>query len=54
LSNAWFGSLFYQQPITENFAIIAGVEYVYRMRGNNSSDQLYQQWSPTIGAVWKF
>jgi YaiO family outer membrane protein len=54
LSNAWIGSLFYQQPITDNFAIIAGVEYVYRMRGQSSSDQLYQQWSPTIGAVWKF
>jgi hypothetical protein len=53
LSNAWIGLLFYQQPITENFALIAGLQYVYRLRENNSG-QLYQQWSPTIGAVWKF
>jgi hypothetical protein len=53
LSNAWIGSLFYRHPITENFAIIVGLEYVYRMRGT-SSQELYQQWSPTIGAVWKF
>lgn len=53
LSNAWIGSLFYQHPITENFAIIAGLEYVYRLRGTGSTE-LYQQWSPTIGAVWKF
>jgi YaiO family outer membrane protein len=53
LSNAWIGSLFYQHPITENFAIIVGLEYVYRLRGT-SSQELYQQWSPTIGAVWKF
>ncbi len=53
LSNAWIGTLFYQQPITENFAVIAGLQYVYRLR-ENSSEELYQQWSPTIGAVWKF
>jgi len=53
LSNAWIGSLFYQQPITENFALIAGMQYVYRLRENNTG-QLYQQWTPTIGAVWKF
>jgi len=53
LSNAWIGSLFYQHPISETFSVIAGLQYVYRMRGN-SSDELYQQWSPTIGAVWKF
>jgi YaiO family outer membrane protein len=53
LSNAWIGSVFYQQPITEDFALIAGLQYVYRLRENNSG-QLYQQWSPTIGAIWKF
>lgn len=53
LSRAWIGSLFYRQPITESFALVAGLQYVYRMRENNSS-QLYQQWSPTIGGVWKF
>jgi hypothetical protein len=53
LSNAWIGSVFYQQPITENFSIIAGLQYVYRLRENNSG-QLYQQWAPTIGGVWKF
>lgn len=53
LSNAWIGSLFYRHPITENFAIIVGLEYVYRLRGTGSQE-LYQQWSPTIGAVWKF
>ncbi len=53
LSNAWIGSLFYQQPITKDFALIAGMQYVYRMRQNNTG-QLYQQWTPTIGAVWKF
>lgn len=53
LSNAWIGSVFYQQPVTENFAVVAGLQYVYRLRENNSG-QLYQQWSPTIGGVWKF
>lgn len=53
LSNAWIGSLFYQQPITESFALVAGLQYVYRLRENNSG-QLYQQWAPTIGGVWKF
>jgi hypothetical protein len=53
LSNAWIGSLFYQQPITESFSLVAGLQYVYRLRENNSG-QLYQQWAPTIGGVWKF
>jgi hypothetical protein len=53
LSNAWIGSIFYQQPVTENFSVIAGLQYVYRLRENNSG-QLYQQWSPTIGGIWKF
>jgi hypothetical protein len=53
LSNAWIGSLFYQQPITESFSVVAGLQYVYRLRENNSG-QLYQQWAPTIGGVWKF
>ena len=53
LSNAWIGSLFYQQPITESFALVAGLQYVYRLRENNSG-QLYQQWAPTIGGVWQF
>ena len=53
LSNAWIGSLFYRQPITESFALVAGLQYVYRLRENNSG-QLYQQWAPTIGGVWKF
>lgn len=53
LSNAWIGSIFYRQPITENFSLVAGLQYVYRLRENNSG-QLYQQWSPTIGAVWTF
>jgi hypothetical protein len=53
LSNAWIGSLFYRQPITPDFALVAGLQYVYRLRENNSGE-LYQQWSPTIGAVWKF
>ena len=53
LSNAWIGSLFYQQPITDSFALVAGLQYVYRLREDNSGE-LYQQWSPTIGAVWNF
>ena len=53
LSSAWIGSVFYQQPVTENFSVIAGLQYVYRLRENNSG-ALYQQWSPTIGGVWKF
>ena len=53
LSNAWIGSLFYRQPITESFALVAGLQYVYRLRENNAG-QLYQQWAPTIGAVWTF
>jgi hypothetical protein len=53
LSNAWIGSLFYRQPITESFALIAGLQYVYRLRENNAG-QLYQQWAPTIGGVWTF
>jgi YaiO family outer membrane protein len=53
LSNAWIGSVFYRQPLTENFSLVAGLQYVYRLRENNSG-QLYQQWSPTIGAVWTF
>ena len=53
LSNAWIGSLFYRQPITPDFAIVAGLQYVYRLRENNSGE-LYQQWAPTIGAVWNF
>ena len=53
LSNAWVGSLFYQHPITENLWLIAGLQYVYRLRPNNT-DELYQQWSPTVGLSWKF
>jgi YaiO family outer membrane protein len=53
LSNAWIGSLFYQHPITENLWLIAGLQYVYRLRENNV-DELYQQWSPTVGLSWKF
>ena len=53
LSNAWIGSLFYQQPITEDLSLIAGVQYVYRLRENNAGE-LYQQWSPTVGLSWKF
>jgi len=53
LSNAWIGSLFYRQPITESFALVAGLQYVYRLRENNAG-QLYQQWAPTIGGVWTF
>jgi hypothetical protein len=53
LSNAWIGSLFYRQPITESFALVAGLQYVYRLRENNAG-QLYQQWAPTIGGVWQF
>lgn len=53
LSNAWIGSLFYQHPITEDLWLIAGVQYVYRMRENNAGE-LYQQWSPTVGLSWKF
>ena len=53
LSNAWIGSLFYRQPITESFALVAGLQYVYRLQENNAG-QLYQQWAPTIGAVWTF
>ena len=53
LSNAWIGSLFYQHPITEDLWLIAGLQYVYRLRENNV-DELYQQWSPTVGLSWKF
>lgn len=53
LSNAWIGSLFYQHPITENLWLIAGLQYVYRLKENNV-DELYQQWSPTVGLSWKF
>ena len=53
LSNAYIGTLFYQQPITKDFSIIAGTQYIYRLKENNTG-QLYQQWVPTIGAVWKF
>lgn len=53
LSNAYIGTLFYQHPITKNFSIIAGAQYIYRLKQNNTG-QLYQQWVPTIGAVWKF
>jgi hypothetical protein len=53
LSNAWIGSLFYQQPITEDLSVIAGVQYVYRLREDNAGE-LYQQWSPTVGLSWKF
>ena len=53
LSNAWIGSLFYRQPITDSFALVAGLQYVYRLQENNAG-QLYQQWAPTIGAVWTF
>jgi hypothetical protein len=53
LSNAWIGSLFYQHPLTENLWLIAGIQYVYRLKENNT-DELYQQWSPTVGLSWKF
>ncbi|MGA1540696.1 MAG: hypothetical protein ACO39C_09775, partial [Chthoniobacterales bacterium] len=53
LTNAWIGSLFYQQPLTEDLSVIAGVQYVYRLKENNAGP-LYQQWSPTIGLSWKF
>jgi len=53
LSNAWIGSLFYQHPITEDLWLIAGLQYVYRLKENNV-DELYQQWSPTVGLSWKF
>ena len=53
LSNAWTGSLFYQHPITEDLWLIAGLQYVYRLRPDNTGE-LYQQWSPTVGLSWRF
>lgn len=53
LSNAYIGSLYYTQPITKDLSVFAGLQYVYRMK-QNSTAELYQQLTPTVGLVWKF
>lgn len=53
LSNAYIYTVFYTQPITRDFSLFGGVQYVYRLKETDNSE-LYQQLTPTLGAVWKF
>lgn len=53
LSNAYIYTAFYNQPITRDFSIFGGVQYVYRLKERDNSE-LYQQLTPTLGCVWKF
>lgn len=53
LSNAYIYTLFYNQPVTRDLNIFAGIQYVYRLNEENTAE-LYQQLTPTIGLVWKF
>lgn len=53
LSNAYIYTLFYTQPITRDVSLFGGVQYVYRLKETDNSE-LYQQLTPTLGAVWKF
>lgn len=53
LSNAYIYTVFYNQPVTRDLNIFAGIQYVYRLNEENTAE-LYQQLTPTIGLVWKF
>ena len=53
LSNAYIYTLFYNKPVTRDLNVFAGIQYVYRLKEDNSTE-LYQQLTPTIGLVWKF
>lgn len=53
LSNAYIYTLFYNQPVTRDLNVFAGIQYVYRLNEDNT-EQLYQQLTPTIGLIWKF
>lgn len=53
LSPAYTYSAFYRHPITDNLSVFGGVQYVYRLQ-EDSSAELYQQVTPTIGLVWQF
>lgn len=52
LSPAYTYSLFFTQPITRDLTLLAGIQYVYRLR--ESGGELYQQLTPTLGFSWKF
>lgn len=52
LSPAYTYSVFFTQPITRDLNLIAGIQYIYRLR--ESGGELYQQLTPTAGISWKF
>jgi hypothetical protein len=52
LSPAYTYSLFFTQPITKDISIFTGAQYCYRL--TQSGAPLYQQFTPTIGCIWKF
>ena len=52
LSPAYTYSLFLTQPITRDLNLLAGVQYVYRLK--ESGGELYQQLTPTLGCSYKF
>jgi len=52
LSPAYTYSLFLTQPITRDLTLLAGVQYIYRLK--ESGGELYQQLTPTLGCSLKF
>ena len=52
LSPAYTYSLFLSQPVTRDLTLLAGVQYVYRLK--ESGGELYQQLTPTLGCSLKF
>jgi hypothetical protein len=52
LSPAYTYSLFLSQPLTRDLTLLAGVQYVYRLK--ESGGELYQQLTPTLGCSLKF
>jgi len=53
LTDAYFCSIYYKRKLKRNLSMYVGLEYVYRMQAD-SSGELYQSITPTIGISWKF
>ena len=52
LTPAYTYSLFLSQPVTRDLTLLAGIQYVYRLK--ESGGELYQQLTPTLGCTYKF
>jgi len=52
LTPAYTGTIFFKQPLGRDVDIYGGFEYDYRL--NQNGQKLYQQYTPTLGLVWKF